>query len=386
MAKRKLNVALIGYSFMGKAHSNAYRQVARYFDLDFEPVMKVICGRTESKVQAMRDKYGWEEYATDYRDVINRPDIDLVDVTVANNQHAAIATAAAEAGKHVLCEKPLAMNVAEAKGMLAAAEKAGIIHAICHNYRKAPAIALAKQLIDEGRIGHVYHFRGVYLQDWILDPSFPIVWRLDKSVAGSGSHGDLAAHLIDAARYLVGEITGVCGMMDTFIKQRPLLADFDDRLGGKASDQMGEVTVDDSSIFMARFAQGGVGTFEASRFCAGRKNYQRFEINGSNGSLAFDLERMNELEFFDRTDPAHAQGFRTITATDGCHPYAGNYWPAAHIIGYEHTFINLLADLLKAIAEGKPATPNWVDGVRNQAVLEAVEKSSAARGWVTPEA
>jgi len=385
MAKRPLNIALIGYSFMGKAHSNAWRQVARFFDTPYEPVLKVICGRTEERVKAMRDKYGWQEYSTDYREVIARPDIDLVDVTTANNAHAEIAIAAARAGKAVLCEKPLATSLADAKAMLQAAEEAGITHAICHNYRFAPAVSLAKQLIEEGKIGKIYHFRGVYLQDWILDPNFPVVWRLDKSVAGSGSHGDLAAHLIDTARWLVGEIAEVNGMLDTFIKQRPKLAEFDDRLGGKASSEMAEVTVDDSSIFMARFANGAVGTFEASRFCAGRKNHQRWEINGSKGSIVFNLERMNELEVYYHDDPPETRGFRLVQTTDSCHPFTGDYWPVAHIIGYEHTFINLVKKLMDAMAAGQPASPNWVDGVKNQAVLEAVEKSWATRSWVPVE-
>lgn len=386
MAKRPLNIALIGYQFMGKAHSNAFRQVARYFDLDVEPVMKVLVGRSEDKVRAMAEKYGWQEYATHWEDVVSRPDIDLVDVATNNNVHAEMAIAAAKAGKHVLCEKPLATSLADARRMLEAARSAGIVHAICHNYRKAPAVALAKQLIDEGRIGRIYHWRGTYLQDWIADPSFPIVWRLDKSVAGSGSHGDLNAHLIDTARWLVGEIGEVNGMLDTFVKQRPVLAESDDRLGGRAAEQMGDVTVDDSSIFMARFDNGAVGTFEATRFAQGRKNFNRWEINGSKGSVAFDLERMNELEVYFADDEPNVRGFRTVQATDSVHPYAGAYWPVAHIIGYEHTFINLVKDLLEAIAAGKPASPDWLDGVRNQAVLEAVELSWESRRWEKPQA
>lgn len=385
MAKRPINIALIGYQFMGKAHSNAYRQVARYFDLDVEPVMKVIVGRTEEKVKAARDKFGWQEYATDWRDVINRPDIDLIDITSANDQHAEMGIAAAECGKHVFCEKPLALTVADARRMVAAAEKAGIIHSVCHNYRKAPAIGLAKQMIDEGRIGQIYHWRATYLQDWILDPSFPVVWRLDKAVAGSGSHGDLNGHLIDTARMLVGEIAEVSGLMETFIKQRPRLAESDDRLGGRASTEMADVTVDDAALFLARFANGAVGTFEATRFAAGRKNRNMFEINGSKGSIMFDLERMNELEYYNAEDPAHLRGFRTIQTTDSVHPFTGAYWPVAHIIGYEHTFINLVKDLMDSIANGTPASPDWNDGLKNQAVLEAVDRSATTRTWVSPE-
>ncbi|HSV74222.1 MAG TPA: Gfo/Idh/MocA family oxidoreductase [Chthonomonadales bacterium] len=383
MAKKPLNIALIGYQFMGKAHSNAYRQVARFFDLDVEPVMKVLVGRDEAKVRAASEKFGWHEYSTNWEDVVNRPDIDLVDIATTNNVHASMAIAAARCGKHVLCEKPLATNLSDAKAALAAAESAGIVHGICHNYRKAPAIALAKRIIDDGRLGHIYHFRGVYLQDYIVDPSFPVVWRLDKSVAGSGSHGDLNGHIIDAARWLVGDVTEVCGMLDTFIKKRPKLAEIDDRLGGKASDEMADVTVDDSAIFMARFANGAVGSFEATRFALGRKNHQRWEINGSKGSLAFNLERMNELEVYFKDEAPDVQGFRLVQATDGVHPYAGAYWPVAHIIGYEHTFVNLVKDLLEAIAAGKQATPNFADGVKNQAVLEAVDRSWETRSWQT---
>lgn len=386
MAKRPINIALIGYQFMGKAHSNGYRQVSRFFDLDVEPVMKVLCGRSEDKVKAAADKFGWQEYATSWEDVIGRSDIDLIDVATPGNTHCMIGTAAARAGKNVLCEKPLANTLAEAQEMLAAAQQTGITHAICHNYRKAPAIALAKQIIESGKIGKIYHFRGTYLQDWIVDPNFPVVWRLDKSVAGSGSHGDLNAHLIDTARFLVGEISEVSGMLDTFVKQRPILAESDDRLGGKASDQMGEVTVDDSSIFISRFANGAVGTFEASRFCPGRKNYNRWEINGSHGSIAFNLERMNELEVYFDSDEPSTRGFHTIPVTDSMHPYTGNYWPVAHIIGYEHTFVNLFKDLFDSIAQGKPASPNWEDGVKNQAILEAVETSSNTRSWQKPAA
>ncbi|MCC6444070.1 MAG: Gfo/Idh/MocA family oxidoreductase [Armatimonadetes bacterium] len=381
MAKKTVNVGLVGYQFMGKAHSNAYRQVARFFDLDVQPVMKAICGRNEANVRAAAEKYGWESYETDWKKLVARDDIDLIDVSTPGNSHAEIAIGALNAGKHVVCEKPLANTLADTREMLAAAQKAGVVHALCHVYRKAPAIGLAKQLISEDVIGKIYHFRATYLQDWIVDPNFPLVWRLQKEVAGSGSHGDLNAHLIDMARYLVGEIAEVSGMMETFVKQRPKLAASDDRLGGKASDEMGDVTVDDAALFLARFENGAVGTFEATRFALGRKNYNRFEINGSKGSIAFNLERMNELELYLASDPENIRGFRTIAATDSMHPYAGAWWPVGHIIGYEHTFINLMSDLFQAIAHGTPVNPNFEDGVRNQAVLEAVEKSAATRQW-----
>ncbi len=384
MSKRKLNVALIGYQFMGKAHSNAYRQVARFFDdLEVEPVLKVICGRNEENVRKAAQKYGWEEYDTSWERVIERKDIDLVDVSVPGNMHAPIAIAAANAGKMVLCEKPLANTLADARQMYEAVQKNKVPNALCHNYRFAPAVQLAKQLIDEGRIGKIYHFRGTYLQDWIVDPSFPLVWRLQKEVAGSGSHGDLNAHLIDMARFLVGEINEVSGMMETFIKQRPKLAASDDRLGGVASSEMGEVTVDDAALFLVRFDNGAIGSIEATRFALGRKNFNRFEINGSKGSLVFNMERMNELEVYFNDDPPHARGFRVLQASDSMHPFMSAWWPVGHIIGYEHTFINLVYTMLKAFDRGEVFKPDFEDGVRNQAVLEAVDISSQQKRWVS---
>ncbi|MER3474310.1 MAG: dehydrogenase [Armatimonadota bacterium] len=384
MSKRKMNVALIGYQFMGKAHSNAYRQVARFFDdLEVEPVLKVICGRNEENVRKAAQKYGWEEYDTSWERVVERKDIDLVDVSVPGNMHAPIAIAAANAGKMLLCEKPLANTLAEARQMYEAVQKNNVPNALCHNYRFAPAVQLAKQLIDEGRIGKIYHFRGTYLQDWIVDPNFPLVWRLQKEVAGSGAHGDLNAHLIDMARFLVGEIAEVSGMMETFIKQRPKLAASDDRLGGVASTEMGEVTVDDAALFLVRFENGAIGSIEATRFALGRKNYNRFEINGSKGSLVFNLERMNELEVYFQDDPPHVRGFRVVQATDSVHPFMSAWWPVGHIIGYEHTFINLVYSMLKAFDKGEVFKPNFEDGVRNQAVLEAVDISSQQKRWVS---
>ncbi len=384
MSKRNINVALIGYQFMGKAHSNAYRQVARFFDdLEVEPVLKVICGRNEENVRKAAQKYGWEDYDTSWERVVERKDVDLVDVSVPGNMHAPIAIAAANAGKMVLCEKPLANTLAEARQMHEAVQKNNVPNALCHNYRFAPAVQLAKQLIDEGRIGKIYHFRGTYLQDWIVDPNFPLVWRLQKEVAGSGAHGDLNAHLIDMARFLVGEIAEVSGMMETFIKQRPKLAASDDRLGGVASTEMGEVTVDDAALFLVRFENGAIGSIEATRFALGRKNYNRFEINGSKGSLVFNLERMNELEVYFQDDPPHVRGFRVVQASDSVHPFMSAWWPVGHIIGYEHTFINLVYSMLKAFDKGEVFKPNFEDGVRNQAVLEAVDISSQQKRWVS---
>lgn len=383
MAQRTLSVGLIGYQFMGKAHSNAYRQVGRYFDLPVGVRMKTLCGRNESAVRAAAEKLGWEGIATDWRAVIEDPEIDIVDISTPGDSHAEIAIAAARAGKIVFCEKPIGNTLAEAKAMLDAVQDANVAHAVFHNYRKAPAVALARQMVANGDLGTIYHFRATYLQDWIADPNFPLVWRLQREHAGSGAHGDIGAHIIDLGRHLLGEMSEVVGCLHTFIKQRPLVGAIDDRLGASAGDKMGEVTVDDASMFLARFRNGALGTFEASRFAVGRKNYNRFEINGSKGSVVFNLERMNELEYFDNDDPSGKQGFRLIQVTEGNHPYAGQYWPVGHIIGYEHTFINLVADALDAIDKGEMPSPNFYDGYENQRVLDAVERSSADKSWVT---
>lgn len=383
MAKKKVNVGLVGYKFMGKAHSNAYSDVAMFFDLDAAPVMKAICGRDEKGVKAAAERFGWESYETSWEKLVKRDDIDLVDVTAPSNAHKDIGIGAAVAGKHVFCEKPLALNLADAREMLKVVQKAGVKHMINFNYRKAPAIALAKRMIDEGRLGKIYHFRGVYLQDWIIDPQFPIVWRLDKSVAGSGSHGDLNAHIIDIARYLIGEFKSVVGMEETFIKERPLTeVGTTGGLAAKATGGKGKVTVDDATLFLTRFENGALGSFEATRFAAGRKNHNRFEINGSKGSVVFNLERMNELEYYSCDDPEGLQGFRTIQATDPSHPYIHAWWPPAHIIGYEHTFIHQVYDLMQAIAHDTMPSPSFVDGVKCQEILDAVVKSIAEKRWV----
>lgn len=386
MAKRQVNIALIGYQFMGKAHSNAYRQVGRFFDLDVEPVMKVLCGRSEKKVKAAQEQLGWQEYATDWEDVIARNDIDVIDIGTPNDTHAKISVAALKAGKHVLCEKPLAINVEDAKLSYETAKTKGLVNGICHNYRFAPAIAYAKKLVDEGKLGAIRHFRGTYLQDWIIDPSVPLVWRLDKKIAGSGSNGDLNAHLIDTARFVIGtEFSEVVGLAETYIKKRPLLADTEGGLSGfKASGETGDVTVDDITAFLARFENGASGTFEATRLAPGRKNYNRWEINGEKGSIVFNLERMNEFEIYLTDDPEGMQGFHTIQATENFMPYMEAYWPVAHIIGYEHTFVNMIKEFLSAVGSGKPFTPDFLDGYRNQAVLDAVDRSVASRSWTKP--
>ena len=368
------NVALIGYAFMGKAHSNAYRQVNPFFAPTLRPRMKVICGRTPSAVRAAAREYGWDEAATDWQEVVARKDIDIVDVSTPGDSHMEIAIAAARAGKAVFCEKPLANTVRDAERMLAAVEKAGVVHMICHNYRRAPAVMLAKQLIAEGQLGEIRHYRGTYLQDWITDPNFPLVWRLDKKKAGSGALGDIAAHSIDLARFLVGEISEVAADLATFVKMRPLPDN---------PKKRGRVTVDDASVSLVRFANGAIGTIEATRMAPGRKNYNRFEINGSRGSLAFDLERMNELELYLEADQQRVRGFRRILVTESTHPYVKAWWPPGHIIGYEHTFTHTVYDLLEAMARDRVPQPNFADGVRNQRVLGAIEKAAATRRWIS---
>lgn len=367
--KPKLNVAMIGYAFMGRAHSNAWRQVGHFFDLPVEPVMKVVCGRDASAVEAAANQLGWAEHSTTWQEVVARPDVDIVDICTPGDSHEEIAIAAAEAGKTLLCEKPLANDVRGAEAMLAAAERAGVLHMICHNYRRVPAVALAKRWIGEGRLGTLRHYRGTYLQDWIVDPEFPRVWRLEKAKAGSGALGDIASHSIDLARYLVGEITEVSGMLETFIDERPMPEG-----GGR-----GKVDVDDAALALLRFADGGIGSVEGSRFALGRKNFNRFEINGSKGTIVFDLERMNELEIY--LDEGPDSGFRTVLATDPTHPYVDAWWPPGHIIGYEHTFVHTVRDLLQAIHTETLPSPSFEDGLRNQRVLAAIEQSSASRQW-----
>lgn len=382
-----IGVGLVGYKFMGKAHSNAYRQVARFFpDVALKPDMRAICGRDEAAVRAAAEQFGWQGYETDWRTLVARDDIGLIDISTPGDSHATIAIGAAEHGKHVFCEKPLANTLAEARQMQAAVQRNNVIGMVNFNYRRVPAVQLAKRLIDDGRIGQIYHWRAVYLQDWIMDPNFPLVWRLQKDVAGAGTLGDLGAHVIDLARMLVGEISRVSGMLTTFIKQRPVLAGTTGGLGAAAGQEMGEVTVDDAALFMAQFANGAVGSFEVTRFAKGRANYNSFEINGSKGSIVFNLERMNELNVLFADDAGDVKGFRNILVSDGgAHPYMGAWWPAGHIIGWEHTFTHGVYDLLNGIAAGQAPAATFDDGVRCQAILDAVERSAGSGAWVEPE-
>jgi predicted dehydrogenase len=325
---------------------------------------------------------GWEESDCEWRRVIERKDIDIVDISTPGHLHHPMAIAAAEAGKHVICEKPLANTLAQAKEMLRAVEKAGVTHMVNFNYRRVPAVAFAKKLIEDGRLGQVYHYHGAYLQDWIMDPDFPLVWRLEKKYAGSGALGDLGAHAADLAQLLNGCIDSVAGQMTTFIKERPLPGTAEGAWGAKGAEaKKGKVSVDDDTNFLARFKNGAVGVFESSRFAGGRRNYNTFQIYGSKGSLAFNLERMNELEFYDRTEPNEQQAFKTIMVTEGNHPYVGAWWPPGHIIGYEHTFVHAVHDFLIALEKGQPPQPGFDEGVKVQAVLDAVERSAKSGRW-----
>ncbi|UOQ86744.1 Gfo/Idh/MocA family protein [Gracilibacillus salinarum] len=381
--KPKIRIGMIGYQFMGKAHSHAYRDLPFYFDNPLEPELTVIAGRNEEAVKEAQQKMGWLSYETDWRRVLERDDVDVIDIVTPNHTHAEIAIAAAEAGKHIITEKPLALTVEESERMLEAVQKNNVKHMICHNYRFVPAVQMAKQLIEQGRIGRIFHFRANYLQDFIIDPNFPLVWRLKKEVSGSGALGDIGAHSIDLARFLVGELKEVTAMMETFIKERPI-GEMTGGLSAKGDNsEMGEVTVDDAVAILARFENGTFGTFEATRFAGGNRNKNKFEINGEKGSIRWDMENMNNLEVYLADDETGVQGFRLINCTEEVHPYAGAYWPAGHIIGYEHTFIHLMDEFLRGIHENRQPVPNFEDGVKNQRILAAVEQSAQEKRWIS---
>lgn len=383
MSKKSVRVGMIGYKFMGKAHSHAYKDLPMFFPDAPKPVMKAICGRNEAGVARAAEQFGWESFETDYRKLLEREDIDLIDINAPSNAHKEIVLAAVRAGKAIFCEKPLALTLADAREMLKAVEDAGVPHMVGFNYRFAPAVRLAKKLVEEGRLGRIHHFRAWFLQDWIVDPDFPLVWRLDKEVAGSGSHGDLGAHLIDLAHYLVGDMAEVIGMSETFVKERPVAASMTG-LSAKGSKDApkGPVTVDDATLFLARFANGALGSFEATRFAPGHRCTNSFEINGSKGSVKFDFERMNELQVYFTDDAPDVQGFRRVLATDAPHAYMDAWWPAGHTIGYEHTFIHEVLELMEALGEGRQPVPDFRDGVKCQQVLEAVDVSIAERRWI----
>ncbi|MGN1410415.1 MAG: Gfo/Idh/MocA family protein [Eubacteriales bacterium] len=382
MAK-EINVGLIGYKFMGKAHTNALSRIPMFFDPSVKINLRAVCGREEEWVAENARKFGFESYETDWRRLIERDDIDVIDITAPSNVHKQIAIAAAEHGKHIFCEKPLALTAADAREMEEAVEKYGVKGQVGFNYRFCPAVLLAKKMIDEGKLGRIFHFRGRFLQDWIIDPKFPLVWRLDKSVAGSGSHGDLGAHVIDAARFLIGEFDSVCGMTETFVKERPIVERMEG-LSGQAGDDapMGEVTVDDATIFLCRFKCGAIGQIEATRFAAGHDNDMGFEINGEYGSIRFSFERMNELEYYDQTEDRELRGYRTIQCTQGVHPYISHWWPAGHVLGFETTFVHEMYEFYESIANDRPTSPSFTDGRKCVEVLEAVDKSIETGTWV----
>ncbi len=391
-----LRVGMVGYSFMGAAHSHAWRTAPRFFDLPLRPELTAVAGRNEAGVRAAASKFGWDSAETDWRRLIEREDIDLIDICTPGNTHAEIAIAALEAGKHVLCEKPLANSVEEAEKMTAVAQAAaerGVFSMCGFSYRRTPALALAKRMVDDGRLGSIRHVRAQYLQDWLSDADAPLTWRMDKSTSGSGSLGDIGAHSIDAAQWITGlNISGVSALLETFVKERPVGGDFVGLGGHGGSDgPKGPVTVDDAALFTARFeaghdagadagsrangASGPIGIFEATRFALGRKNAMRLELNGTKGSLAFDFEDMNSLQFYDAALEPDA-GFRKIMVTEPSHPYVGNWWPTGHGLGYEHGFTHQVVDLVTAIGAGEPPSPSFADALQVQKVLAAVEASA----------
>jgi predicted dehydrogenase len=384
---RPLAVGMVGHAFMGAAHSQAWRNAPRFFDLPLAPTMAVVCGRDAGRAAAAADRLGWSASETDWRRLVERDDVDLVDICTPGDTHAEIAIAALDAGKHVLCEKPLANTVAEAEAMAEAAGRAaagGVRAMVGFTYRRVPAIALARRLVEDGRIGEVRHVRAQYLQDWIADPEAPLSWRLEKDKAGSGALGDIGAHIIDLTQFITQDrITEVSGQLATFVKERPLAAEHSGLSGTAAAGagERGPVTVDDAAVFLAKFTGGAVGVFEATRFATGRKNAIRIEINGDKGSLAFDFEDMNVLQVYDAGEADETAGFRRILVTEPGHPYVAAWWPPGHGLGYEHAFTHQVVDLVTAIAEGTDPRPTFADGLQVQRVLAAVETSSDTRSW-----
>ncbi|MFC6089868.1 Gfo/Idh/MocA family protein [Saccharothrix lopnurensis] len=370
----EIGVGMVGHAFMGAVHSHAWRNVHRFFDVPLAPKLAAVGGRDAVRTKEAATRYGWAAAETDWRALVDRDDVHLVDICTPGDTHAEIALAALAAGKHVLCEKPLANTVEEAEAMTAAAEEAarrGVRSMVAFNYRRVPAIALARKLVADGVVGDVRHVRAVYLQDWLSDPEAPMTWRLRREKAGSGALGDLGAHIVDAAQFVTGSlITGVSATLETFVPERP------------DGDGRAAVTVDDAAVFLARFSSGALGTFEATRYALGRKNAMRLEVNGSRGSLAFDFEAMNELSVFQSDGPD--AGFRRVLVTEPDHPYVGAWWPPGHLLGYEHTFTHEAADFLTAIGEGTDPAPSFADGLRVQRVLAAVEESAGSRStWTT---
>ncbi|WP_263409769.1 Gfo/Idh/MocA family protein [Terriglobus tenax] len=375
MAKKKLNVGLVGYGFMGKTHSNAFLQAPRFFDTPYEPVLKAVCARSAEKVKGFAETWGYESVETDWRKLIERKDIDVIDIASPNNTHAEIAIAAAEAGKMVLCEKPLARTAEEGKPMWDAVKKAGVPNMVWYNYRRVPAVVLLKQLLDEGRFGRIFHYRSQFLQDWTISEDLPQggqgTWRLDSSVSGSGVTGDLLAHNIDMAMWLNGSIVDVTAMTETFIKER-----MHSETGVKTP-----VTIDDAAAFLGHFENGSMALFESTRYARGHKALFTLEINGEKASARWDLHDLHRLEFFDHRDESRLRGWKSIHITDGDHPYMKNWWVPGLQIGYEHTFIHQVADFLIAVGEGKEAAPTFEDGLKCDYVTDAVLKSAKTKQW-----
>ena len=372
---KKLNVGLIGCGFMGRTHSNASRKVNNFFDLEYQPVLKAVCDLDEARATAFAAKWGYESYETDWRKLIARKDIDLVDITLPNNMHREVAIAAAKAGKMILCEKPLARNGPEGLKMVQAIEKAGVPNMVSYNYRRIPAITLAKQLIDEGRLGRIFHYRAKFLQDWTMSKDLPQggpgLWRLDVKVAGSGVTGDLLAHCIDTALWLNGGIDKVNAMTETFIKQRK----------HTETGKVEKVGIDDACAFLARFKNGSLATFESTRYARGHKALYTFEINGEHASIFWDLHDLHRLQYFEHRDEGRVRGWRSIHVTDGDHPYMSKWWVPGLQIGYEHSFVHQLADFLQSLGKKKPASPTFRDALETQYVCDAVLKSAKTNRW-----
>ena len=373
---KPLNIGMIGYGFMGRAHSNAYRKVSNFFNLEYHPVLKAVCARDEAKAKAFAETWGYESIETDWKKLIARKDIDAIDICTPNNLHHDIAVAAAQAGKAILCEKPLSMDTAEGEKMCQAVEKAGVPNIVWYNYRRVPAVTLAKQLVESGKLGRIFHYRAVFLQDWTISPELPQggqgLWRLDSAAAGSGVTGDLLAHCIDTALWINGGIQNVSAMTETFIKERK----------HSLTGQVQKVGIDDACAFLARFKNGSLATFESTRYARGHKALYTFEVNGEKASLKWDLHDLHRLQWFDHNDEGILRGWRSIHVSDGDHPYMGKWWVPGLQIGYEHSFVHQVADFLEGLATGKPAGPTFRDALETQKVCDAVLASARDQKWV----